>query len=311
MSELGRTPYVLDIAVPDGSVGMHMEEIARDDAVTLRSTFYEPVGSNTDTNVSNLMRVYSPSSNSETPEGEAIFLGHPTGAIARFIELLRHHNVIAALGYNVERSVSSEDGLRVTSHEFTHPASGEQLNTAAGALFETLPLTFTDSEGGLYTSEAFVSTLSLLRKVHVATEQPYQLHDHAVSHTLGWLAFGDDVIEPFTEAIATSMEAAEQTHSHYKYPQLKLASEHMNRLDQLSADIGYTILFDKNLRTETARIEKLISMLKPYWAFGPLNRRYGMSILKDEKWQRFFDRAAETMVARYQAADDAATKLAA
>lgn len=263
------------------------------------------------------------------PEEEIINMATTNGNVDLFASKMRRFQAVpSALGYTATSQTHIEDHQTITETSFTYP-SLSTLNTAAERIFPGKSVRFAPFEGGLYSAKEFITRLAETGEVLVATEQPYELHDHAIPHILGWLGFGEDFIGPLREAIGVyvARAAAEDEMPlpktgqidprgriiEYLNPSLTFLKKLMEKFDLLSADVADELLFAEKTGNALQHPEdNLSSKLRVFWKNGRSAGRDKNFIpdgLLGAPAFSFFDQTARTMWHRYEDASNAVSQL--
>lgn len=317
--------YEFSAATDDNSVSLKVQTHAQDEATCFDATFKYPVDIDVYEAREWLVRAAQGHdtylTELPTPQEEIIGLTRPSGNIDNFAHQMRRFpKVAAALGYAAASESYTKDDQIVTHTTFTYP-SLPMLNSAAAQLFPDTSVQFAPFEGGLYTAQEFVTRFAESGEVLVATEQPYQLHDHAIPHILGWLGIGEDFTAPLRRVMGMYVEraAAEKALPDIGIPDINVhgpindflnpgntfIKRLMEKLDLLSADVADEILFTEKEDKGYRPVEESLSRkLELFWTGGGgslSGRRNAVPAgLLGKPGQKFFDNAARTMWERYR-----------
>jgi hypothetical protein len=133
----------------------------------------------------------------------------PNTAVDAMSRATRLEGVRTALGYNVRKITEHEDADRlVEAVTFSYPRV-DLLNKFLDDVDTSAGLRFQEYSGGMYTlleaTEAFEQGYYL-----VATDQPYQTHEHGAFHVLGAMGMVDEYLETnrdFTRSVLARRDA--------------------------------------------------------------------------------------------------------
>lgn len=133
----------------------------------------------------------------------------PSRAIEAMRDATEYEAIRTALGYNVSRIIEHEDTDEViTTVTFSYP-SVRLLNRFLDDIDPSAGIRFLEHEGGQYklleAAEAFEQGYYL-----VASEQPYQTHEHGAFHVFGAMGMAGEYLEQnqaFVRAVLTRRKA--------------------------------------------------------------------------------------------------------
>ncbi len=119
-------------------------------------------------------------------------IGH-AGDLPAFGGIQYHKELAESLGYSWRSEEDNDGKTHERWIEFTYP-SPDYLNSILDEISPGEGLRFATFKGGEYSPIDFAQAL-VDRKALVATEHPYQLHDHVAFHVLGSIGLSGDLLE--------------------------------------------------------------------------------------------------------------------
>ena len=306
----------LDVSSLDGSVHSSLGYSVQPDGTTVvASSLQRPEGLE-DWQAAGQLRRDLGDNSKETSEYKTLDLAIPF--IQAFMPMGNFEAVVQALGYGHSVVETHNNGHITEEVTFSYP-SLEALNAAAKKYFPTTPLTFVPYPGGEYSGEEFIPRLTEAREILVATEQPHELHDHAVPHLLGWLAMGEDFIDPLCSVLGHYVKRADAERElpaipeiedsrigSFLHPARAALDLAMDKLDELTSRIVDNILRqDEQPTIYRPQEQRLATTLEVFWTEGESSLRARKRIpagFLGRPGYGFFDDTAQTMWQRYEAA---------
>ncbi len=243
-----------------------------------------------------------------------------SGSIVYFGEIAYYPELVRGLGYRWNMEESLEDGIPSRLITFDYP-SVKSLNAILDEISPGEGMRYAEFQGGSYTAidwaEAFID-----KKALIASEQPYQLHDHVALHALGSLGLHGELLDnlrSFTEAylaryraelLLPSVPNMNNRHiSPYLHPSHQVLRSLLRQMDGMTGSIGDAVFMPEQTGQGVRLIPRLESAMRSVYYLGNL-RDHMPSVIDEPDYETMLRYVAQTE-ARYNKLSAAIIRIAA
>jgi hypothetical protein len=252
---------VKEISLTDNSIGVRLyyQEPTRDGIKSVRIVQKQPKNIDRFRSKIELIDFLNPDKEFESEERQLIDTAGHAGEIGSFARIEDFHDLVAGLGYRYYEETEDTGLSTVKTINFEYPTIDRLNEFSSEAFPDEDSVQFVEHPGGHYSAVEFISSLVNDGQILIASEQPYQLHDHAALHVLGWIGLGGEYlkhIRPVYRSFLDRMEAEEalppiprindRRVSAFMRPSLEVIKGGMGSLDNLSFEVGQAVFMDGN-----------------------------------------------------------------